>query len=54
MAKNKKFREWMEDDSERVFKEKKKDPKRYDKKKSDIQKARRQKSKQRNTYLKSS
>jgi len=51
MAKNKKFREWMEEDGEQVFKERKKDTKRYDKKRSAIQRARRQKTKQRNSFF---
>ena len=51
MAKSKKFREWMEEDGEQMFKEQKKDTKRYDKKRSAIQRARRQKNKQRNSYF---
>jgi len=53
MAKNKKFREWKEEDydSEKYFiKDRKKDSKRYDKKRSAIQRARKQKNKQRQSY----
>lgn len=52
MARNKNFREWMEDETEQSFiKDRKKDPKRYDKKRSAIQKARRQKHKQKHSYI---
>ena len=53
-GKNKKFREWIEEESlkdEEDMRFRKKDSKRYDAKKSAIQRARKQKAKQKNSLL---
>jgi len=54
MAKNKNFRDWMDEDFEEErgdVKFKKKDTKRYDKKKASIQKARRRKARDKFSHL---
>ena len=56
MAKGKKFREWIEEESlkdEEDMRFRKKDSKRYDKRRASIQKARRQKNKQKDTFFSS-
>jgi hypothetical protein len=53
MAKNKKFREWIEEESlkDEDMRFRKKDSKRYDKRRANIQKARRQKNKQKESFF---
>ena len=54
MAKGKKFREWIEEESlkdEEDMRFRKKDSKRYDKRRASIQKERRKKNKQKDTFF---
>lgn len=51
MAKSKKFKDWMEEDSQEFIKRNKKDSKRYDKKRDAIKQARRQKNKRKQSYF---
>lgn len=53
MAKGKKFRQWIEEESlkDEDMRFRKKDSKRYDKRKASIQKARRQKNKQKENFF---
>ena len=53
MAKNKKFREWIEEESlkDEDMRFRKKDSKRYEKRRANIQKARRQKNKQKESFF---
>ena len=53
MAKGKKFREWIEEESlkDEDMRFRKKDSKRYDKRRASIKKARRQKNKQKETFF---
>jgi hypothetical protein len=51
MSKKKSFKDWFQEETDREFKFKKQDGKRYDRKKAAIQKARKQKNKQKNSYF---